>query len=446
MKTKGVTFVLFGGTGDLTKKKLAPAFCSLMHEHKLAKGSNLIGIARKDFSDEGYKKFLINSVGEGKWKSSIRDFNVRYLKGDFSDDELYAKLSKMIKGDRVFYMATSFKFFPKIVKKLKKHKLNSSKKNFTRIVFEKPFGENLRSAKKLDRKIHRAFPEDNVYRIDHYLAKDTVQNINVLKFVNPMFYGSFSNKFIDSIEIIVDENVGVGNRINYYDEAGAIKDMMQNHMMQMLGRILMTKPEKLDYKSRHKEKLRVLENLELVLGEGNLLGQYKSYRAELKKAGLKNRNTETFARIILNCKTKQWDGVRIVLRTGKKVGKKCGQIRINYKLDSEAKELWKCFDRDKVLLDIYPKQDVTIIMNSLDPTCEGCVKPVKFKFNYEKEFGPNTTDAYSALLAEVIEGDNEMFAKDDTVIESWKVTEKILKGLGKMKFVRYADGSDPEKR
>ena len=316
MEKKGVTFVLFGGTGDLTRRKLVPAFAKLVYEGKISPDSTIIGISRRDWRDSDYKKFLIEIEKDKKEKSHITHLNIKFLNADFSREGELKKLKEIIefsegkKCDRVFYLATSFKFFPVIVKELKKLGLDKNSRGFARIIFEKPFGNDLQSSEALDKEIHKIFLEDYVYRIDHYLAKETVQNLNVLKFTNPLLYGSFGNRAIESIEIIVDEDLGVGNRITYYDSAGALKDMVQSHLLQVLALLLMERPDSLAPDHIHDKKVIVLKNLEVLPAKEHLLGQYKSYVKELEEAGMKKSKTETFARIALNCKMERWDGVK----------------------------------------------------------------------------------------------------------------------------------------
>jgi len=445
MKEEVVTFVLFGGTGDLTRRKLVPAFGQLVHDGKISRNSTIIGISRKKLLDEEYKKSLIDSVSDKDKKRHVKILRIKALSADFAEkgglDELKTEMDKCEIGgkcNRIYYLATSFKFFPNIVRELRRYGLDKQKSGFTRVVFEKPFGEDLKSAVKLDKGIHEVFSEGDVFRIDHYLAKETVKNLNILKFTNPILYSTFNNKFVDSIEITVDEAIGVGNRVEYYDDAGAIKDMIQNHLLQVLSLILMERPLKLESKRIHNEKVKILKNIE-VLGAGHhLLGQYKSYE-------MKDSRTETFARIVLNCKTKQWDGVKLVLRTGKRLKRKYGQIRINFKAIPEdfINDLEGVRD-NKIVIDIYPRQDVTIWMNTRNPLVYGKTESAKFEFCRECEFGPNTSDEYATLLEEVIKGDKTLFTRSDEVKESWRIVDKIEKMKKRIKFVRYRDGGDPE--
>ncbi len=450
MEKKEVTFVLFGGTGDLVKRKLVPAIARLVHEGKIRDDSTIIGISRKHWTDEEYKKFLVDSVLSESEKKYIKNLDIKFFQGDFSSGGLNG-LKKLIdkyekkECNRIYYLATSFKFFPSIINELKKQDLDKKKDGFTRIVFEKPFGKDLKSSEELDRKIHRVFKEKNVFRLDHYLAKETVQNLNVLKFTNPILYSTFSNEYVDSIEIIVDEDFGVGERIFYYNDTGAMKDMVQSHLLQILALILMEEPESLINEKIHDEKIKVLKNLEVLDSKYNLFGQYESYVDEAKKAGAVGKKTETFAKIVLNCKMKRWDGVNLVLRTGKKLRRKYGQIRINFKpLSENVSKNFIGIENNKIIINIYPKQDVVILMNTNTPEQNTEVKPVKFEFCRECEFGPNTTNEYAILLNEIILGNKMLFTRSDEIRESWKIVEKIEKIREKIKFVRYKDGREPE--
>ena len=239
------TIVLFGGTGDLTLRKLVPALANLVHEGRIKESSTVIGVSRKDWTDLEYKEFLVKGVKSDQDKKYIRDLNVKHFKGDLSNPSSLDGLKKMlafceIDGcNRIYYLATSFKYFPGIIKELRKLGLDKQKSGFTRIMFEKPFGEDLKSAVELDSEVHKVFAEKEIYRVDHYLPKETVQNLNVLNFTNPIIYSTLNNKYVESIEIRVDEDLGVGERIGYYNDAGAIKDMIQSHLLQILSLLLM---------------------------------------------------------------------------------------------------------------------------------------------------------------------------------------------------------------
>ena len=408
MQKQEISFVLFGGTGDLTKRKLVPAFARLIHEGRIRDDSTIIGISRKKMSDQEYKKFLIGSVKEDKDKEYIRKLDIRFFSGDFTKSGLSGLKQLIEKSEkpgcnRIYYLSTSFRFFPDIVKELKSQNLHKKDKVFTRMVFEKPFGDDLSSSEELDKEIHKVFSEEDVFRLDHYLAKETVMNLNVLKSTNTALYKTFSNKYIESIEIIIDEDLGVENRIEYYNDTGAIKDMFQSHLLQMLSLLLMELPHTLTADNIHDEKLKILKNLEILPASNHILGQYESYEKEAKASSLKLSKIETFAKIELNCKIPKWDGVKLILRTGKKLKNKIGKIKINFKTNS-----------NNVIIDIYKKQE------------------------------PNTPNEYATLLSEIIKGDKTLFTRSDEVAESWKIVEKIEKIRDKIKFIKYKDNSDPE--
>jgi glucose-6-phosphate 1-dehydrogenase len=450
-KTRKAVFVLFGGTGDLIKKKISAAFVRLIKDKNIDRRSALIGVSRKDFTDSDYKKFLSGSLDKKEDKSYLKCLNVRYAQGDFSKedglDDLKEILSEegMKNCDRIYYFSTSFKYFPLISEELKKIGLDKNPHGNPKVVFEKPFGEDLVSSRKLNKGIKKVFSEEQIYRIDHYLGKGTIQNLNVLKFANPILDSSLKRKYVDSIEVIVDENSGVGNRLEYYNETGAVKDMIQNHLLQVLSLVLMDKPSEFSSKKICEEKVKVLKSLKVLNHENHVLGQYKSYNKEVKDAKLENNKTETFAKIVLESSMKKWKGVKLILKTGKKLDKKKGQIKINFKSEKVPKNFFEGVKDNKIVFDIYPKQDVNIFMNAKGPYSKE-LKLVDFEFCEECHFGPNTPDAYSVLLNDILKGDKFMFAMDKEIRESWKIVEKIDKMKDKIKFVKYKDGEDPDKR
>ena len=442
-----VVFVVFGGTGDLMKKKLVSAFSSLLYKENLSKESSIIGIARGNFTDEGYKELLIDNAKNDEEKEKIKKLNIKFYRGDASHPETLKNLGALIDSteikDKIFYLATSFKLFPDIINELKNQNLNEERYGFSRIVFEKPFGYNFESSAELDNKIKKVFSEEQIFRIDHYVAKETVQNITILKFTNPIFEGLLNNKMVESIELIFDENFGVENRISYYNDVGAIKDMIQSHLLQVLSLILMDRPSKIDAEKIHDEKIKVLKNIEFLNSNSNLIGQYKSYGKEALKYEIKNSRIETFAKILLNCKTERWNRTKLILRTGKKLQDKKSQIIIKFKSFGERSNIMGAKD-NKIVIDIFPKQDVRIFMNTRRPGKFLEVEPISFDFCHEEYFGPNTSDEYATLLGEVIRGEKTLFIRSDELNESWKIVDKIESIKDKIPFVVYEDGSDAE--
>ncbi|MBS3071408.1 glucose-6-phosphate dehydrogenase [Candidatus Pacearchaeota archaeon] len=449
MQKEKLTFILFGGTGDLTNRKLVPAFADLILKGKLDKDSMIIGIGRKDFDDKTYKDFIMGQIKNNIDREHIDKLDIKYYNADFTKQGSLEGLKNLVKHceiegcNRIYYLATSYKFFGAIAKELKKHNLTKQKKGITRIVFEKPFGEDLKSSDILEKNIHEFFKEENVYRIDHYLGKETVFNLNVLNFTNPILYSTLNKEFVESIEITIDESIGVENRLEYYNETGVIKDMIQSHLLQVLSLVLMDRPNEFVSEKIHDKKMEVLRNLEIVNSKNNTIGQYESYRKELAEKNLNDKKTETFVRIELNCKNNRWDGVPLILRTGKKLKKKFGQIKINFKQVENFDSKLEGVRNNKIVIGIYPKQDVNIYMNTRDPYSDK-IRDVNFEFCRDCNFGPNTVDEYSVLLNEIMKGNKTLFTRSDEIRESWKLVDKLEKMKSKMKFVYYRDGSDPE--
>jgi glucose-6-phosphate 1-dehydrogenase len=448
VKKEHITFVLFGGTGDLVKRKLVPAFARMVHDGKISRRSTIIGVARSEMGDDDYKKLLVESEEDKVEKKHIQDLNVRYLKADFSKPGGLKELQPLVsvcepgtRCSRIYYLATSYKFFGKIILELKKSGLNKKAGGYSRIVFEKPFGRDLDSSIKLDKEIHKAFSEKDVYRLDHYLAKESVRNLITLKNSNKVLGAILNNKYVESIEIIADESIGVEKRLGYYNGSGAVKDMIQSHLLQVLSMVLMDVPRDISMKSIEKEKVKILKKLEVVK-KGNLFGRYRSYKKELKSAGLEDNGVETFASVVLNCKSKKWDGVPLILRTGKKLKKKFGEIKIKLKTAKEFDARHGGVRGKEILIGIYPRQKVDIVMSGSERRCTNCVSDVNFNFCPECNFEPNTVDDYAVLLGEVVDGEKMLFASSDVVRESWKVAENICKIKGRAGIVEYKDGED----
>ncbi len=447
MKSQPVTIVVFGGTGDLMKRKLVPAFVSLFKQGILNPTSAIIGVGRRQFTSENYLNFLAEDLPNAA--DDIRQLPFYYFTQDFQASSDLSNLRKYLqslgKEDNllIYYLATNFIFFPSIVKQLQQEELH--RHGSPRIVFEKPFGINLVSSNMLDREIHRVFSENQIYRVDHYLAKETVQNITALKLTNPFFDAILTNELVDMIELIVDEEIGVENRLDSYDSVGAVKDMIQSHLLQVISLLLMDAPQSAEAEALHDEKVAILQCLRPLGAERHLFGQYKSYRRQAQKYGISDSSTETFAKVVLECGTERWNGVDIVLRTGKKLGKKYGQICVHFKpLPRNIASAFSQSVGNKIFIDIYPNQDIRLLLNSRKPESERIVEPVEFKFCHEEYFGPNTSDEYAVLLRDILRGDKTLFTRFDELAESWRIVEGILAMRDKIRFVAYEDGSDPE--
>ncbi len=450
MSKNSVTFVLFGGTGDLTKKKLVPAFSSLIHSGKIEKKSTIIGVSRNKLSDKEYRKLLLDSVEKDHEKKYISSAEIRHIQGDFLDEKFYSVLKEELNekkpfGDRIYYFSTSYKYFSAIVEGLKKENLHRTKNGSVKVVFEKPFGHDLISSIELDKELHNVFSEKNIYRLDHYLAKDTVLDINVLKFVNPLIYGTFNNKFIESIEVNLDENIGVEKRLEYYNSTGAVKDMFQSHILQILSLLLMEEPVNFSHESVTDEKIKVLKKIRFVQSKKNVLGRYASFSKQLSLAKIKDNKVDTFARIILECGNQRWKGVEISTRFGKMLNKRSGKIIINYRPSKKPREFFGEYKENKIEININPNQNAQIQINYRDPKCFNCISPIKFDFCHDCFFGPNSVDAYAILLEEIIKGNKMYFARFDEVKEAWRIVEEIDRKRDSIKNIIYDDFSNPDK-
>lgn len=440
---KTITFVAFGGTGDLSKRKLVLAFSRLIKSKLISKNSCFIGIGRSAFNDKSYKKMLVDFQSNKTNKDSVEKLNLKYFQGDVSAglngfDKVIKDAKQGQKSDVIFYLATSFNLFGKISAELKRLDLHCGKKGCTtKIVFEKPFGFDLESNISFEKEIHNVFHESQIFRIDHYLGKETVSNLNTLKFENPVFEAILCNKHVEKIEIIVDENLKMGKRINYYNGVGATKDMIQSHLLQVLSLLLMNRPKTITAGEIHKEKIKVLKSLKLKSAKHQLLGQYRSYASELNEFGLQNTNTDTFVKMKLKSSLKKWKGVDISLRTGKALPEKFGRILVTFKHESNM----GC-KANELEINIQPVQDVNLVVNvGRDSICES----VKLNFCHSCRFGPNSSDGYEIMIGEIIKGDQTIFTSVEENKASWKILKSFDSIKDKIKFVIYEDGTNPEK-
>jgi len=438
---KNITFIIFGGTGDLAKRKLAPALAKLLDLKRISSDSNIIGIGRSDFNDKLYKEELLKFSSDSQ-KKIIRKLKISYFRGDVSKglnglEKLLNKLEKGKSCDRIFYLSTSFNLFGKITKELDRLGLNCVKNGCsTKVVFEKPFGRDLRSNDSFEKEIHKVFKESQIFRIDHYVGKETISNLNTLKFENPVFESVLNKNQVDRIEVIVDENLKVGKRIFFYNDFGALKDMVQSHLLQVLSLLLMNRPKSFNAEDIHKEKTKALKSLTLQKYNTHLLGQYVGYSEELDKYGLRDNGVDTFVKIKLKSNLKRWKGVDISLRTGKALKNKFGKIIVTFKHKSDM----GCLP-NQLEINIQPIQDINLLVNiSKNGVCER----IKMEFCHACRFGPNSSDGYEIMLNDVIKGDHTLFTTVEENRASWKIIGDFEKIRKKVKFIKYNVGTDPE--
>jgi glucose-6-phosphate 1-dehydrogenase len=464
--------VIFGGTGDLTHRKLMPAIYNLAYNKMLPDNFYVVSIGRRNFNDDEYRSQVENSVGKYSrfnfedelWEELKK--KIFYIDFDFDNNEGYSRLKEFLGemdlkyntgGNRIYYLAVSPEYFETIVEKLKVHRMNSQERGKKRIVIEKPFGRDLRSAEYLNQKITEVFSEDNIYRIDHYLGKEMIQNIMVLRFANVLFESLWNNRYIDNIQISSSETVGVENRGGYYESSGALKDMIQNHMFQLLSLVAMEPPVSLDTKSIRDEKVKVLRSIEEVTPEfvmkNMVRGQYGKgtignkevigYREEERVSN--ESNIETFAAMKLYIQNYRWAGVPFYIRSGKRLKNKSTEIVIQFKSLRNVLYFKEFEDLQPNLLviKVQPKEGVFFQFNGKKPGVGNTIIPVQMDFCQNCQFENNSPEAYERLIFEVMKGDSTLFTRWDEVEYSWRFVDTIAEVWrnSKADFPNYQSGS-----
>lgn len=441
----GSIITIFGGTGDLAQKKLLPAIYHLQEKNSLPKNFALVCIGRRDITTKEYMDMIVETMKKSKILIKEEIFNqllefVYYYKMDFSDVTTYAdykayltKLSTKHKtdGNNVFYLAVAPDFFKPIVEGLDSVDLANPENGYARLVIEKPFGNDLASAQKLNETIVKVFQEENTYRIDHYLGKEMLQNIMVLRFHNIFFEPVLNNKYIDQIQISLSETVGVETRANYYEHSGAIRDMVQSHILQLIALLAMDKPQELSSTYIHDEKVKVLKSLKPFtrknIEEDLVIAQYvaadgkKGYKEEVNVA--KDSRTDTFVAMKLFLTTPRFKGVPIYIKTGKQLSRKSSEIIIVFKRQVDSKYTIP----NELIIKVQPEEGIIIRLNNKIPGTIDHVMPIKMDFCQNCEAGINSPEAYERLLYDALRGDTTLFARWDEVFYSWKFIDKIIK-------------------
>ncbi len=463
--------VIFGASGDLAHRKLVPAIYSLAHEGSLPPYFALVAVAVSDFTTESFREDMKKAVQEFSRHKPINDAvwnnlaaGMHYIKGDFKENSTFQELKELLaridvergtKGNRLFYLSTNPSLFEIIPAQLKAHGLTDSA-GWHRIVIEKPFGRDLATAQKLNSHLQGIFGESEIYRIDHYLGKETVQNILVLRFANGLFEPIWRNQFIDHVQITVAETLGVGSRAGYYEEAGAVRDMMQNHMMQLLALIAMETPISLKAEQIRNEKVKVLQALRPILARdvrsATVRGQYsrgymdgspvKGYREETNVSP--KSVSETFACVKLFIDSWRWSGVPFYLRHGKRLAKKGTEISIFFKRSPDilfnAADSETPVDQNVLTIRVQPDEGVSLRMEAKVPEQQLQIQSVKMDFR----FGGSSPEAYERLLLDTMIGDATLFIRHDEAEQSWAFFDPILAAWredGTRPLPQYAAGT-----
>jgi len=434
---KHYTFIIFGGTGDLAKRKLFPAIIAIVKKNP-EYNITVLGIGRREYTKQEY---IERSISETDLpKNLVIDYFIADVEKPNALKDLKQKLESLETAEvtgRIYYLATSSNLFGNIAKSI--HSCCSEhKETFTRIIAEKPFGNDLKSSKKLNKTLRKYFSEEQLYRADHYLAKDTIDNIVRLRLSNPLFESIWNSKSVHRIKMVVDEELGVGNRIKYYDEAGALKDMFQNHMLETLSVVLMEPPISLDDKDFEKSKVEAIKKL--YFKDEILTGQYQGYKEEIKGINPGSK-TETFVELKLHSKAKRWKGTEIVLRTGKMLKKREAYIEIEFKKEPCMLYCTLGSAPNKLIIHIQPSDNIELTMNTTLPGEKMNVTPVKMTFSPSNEFSANSSEGYEVILEECMLGNKRIFIGDKELDVAWSLTDKIAKFMKEVTPIEYAHAS-----
>lgn len=450
------TFIIFGGNGDLTYRKLLPALYNLFHEKIITTDFSIIAVGRRDYTNERYHadalqalhKFSRFPVHPDLW-DKLKE-KISYFTLDFNNPDGYKDLDQHIKKinqfketKRIYYLAVAPKYFEIISNNLYVNKMHHDNDHWPKVVIEKPFGRDLQSARYLNEKIVHAFKEENTYRIDHYLGKEMIQNIMVIRFANTVFEPIWNNQYIEQVQITSSETLGIGTRGEYYEKSGAIRDMAQSHLLQLLSLIAMEKPKTLKSEDIKNEKVKVLKALKK-FDENNIassvaLGQYEGYTNEDKVK--KESRMETFVAFKAYIENKRWQGVPFYIRTGKKMPIKTTEIIIEFK--KQDQDLYANHEGPNYLvIKIQPREGIFFQFNIKKPGAIQQIIPVKMDFCQNCQIGINSPEAYERLLYDIMREDLTLFARWDEVENSWLFIDDIInyRRNYKQKFPNYKEG------
>ena len=450
------TVVLFGASGDLAKRKVIPAMYDLAINEALGPRYAIIGFARTPITDENFRAIAgdaaktISEVGPidpRKWDQFAS--NLFYYSGDYNSPESYTQLvkrlaeldsSKNLGPNRLFYLSTPPEVYPEIVEQLGRAGLArpASQNSWVRIIIEKPFGRDLASAKELNQIVLNVFEEKQVYRIDHYLGKDTVQNLLVLRFGNGIFEPLWNRNYVDHVQITAAETLGVERRGGFYETTGALRDMIQSHVLQLTSLVAVEPPASFDATAVRNEKIKVLQsirpfNLEMV-AQSAVRGQYargkitdKQLPGYREEPGVNPASkTETFVACKLLIDNWRWAGIPFYLRTGKRLAKRSTEIVIQFRCAPHIVFREREIEPNRLVLNIQPDEGISVSFGAKRPGAEMSIGNVTMNFSYREGFGESTRSAYATLLNDCVRGDATLFDRGDSVEAAWALVDPIL--------------------
>jgi len=447
--------VIFGITGDLARRKLLPAIYDLANRGLLPPSFALTGYARRDWSLEQFTAMVRDAVVAGArtpfdertWEHLAA--GLRFVSGDFDDDDAFDRLARTVAeldkergtlGNHAFYLSVPPRAFPLVLSQLARSGLSRSEPgSWRRVVIEKPFGHNLESAQELDTVLSRVFPPESVFRIDHYLGKETVQNLLALRFANQLFEPLWNGYHVDHVQITMAEDIGIGSRAGYYDGIGAARDVIQNHLLQLLALTAMEEPANFDAAALRAEKVKVLSavrvpaDIDLHTARGQYVAGWQGgvkVAGFLQEEGMRQESTtETFAAIRVDIENRRWAGVPFYLRAGKRLGRRVTEIAVVFNRaphlpfeSSQTSEL----GHNALVIRVQPDEGVTIRFGAKIPGTSMEVRDVTMDFGYGHAFTENSPEAYERLILDVLLGDPPLFPQQREVELSWQILDPIL--------------------
>ncbi|HVF77824.1 MAG TPA: glucose-6-phosphate dehydrogenase [Solirubrobacteraceae bacterium] len=466
--------VIFGATGDLARRKLLPALYNLAHEGALPERFALVGNARSEMADEEFREMAIGSVREFSRRPPDEKVlaklfsDVRYVSGSFDADGVYEGLATVLDAlddiagvtlNRCFYLSTAPTFFAVIVDCLGRHELADRDGAAVRVIIEKPFGRSLEEARDLNARVLSVFAEEQVFRIDHYLGKETVQNVLALRFANNMFEPLWNRNYIDNVQITAAEDIGIGSRAGYYDSAGALRDLVQNHMLQLLSLLCMEPPIAFEADAVRDEKVKVLRAISAPgpeqVPDMAVRAQYSSgivageeVPGYLDEEGVpEDSTTETYAALRLEVHNWRWAGVPMYLRTGKRLSRKVTEIAVTLKpvphVAFQSPQMSTGVRPNVLVLTMQPNEGVSLSIGAKIPGSRMAIRTVNMEFLYGTAFLSQSPEAYERLIIDAMRGDATLFTRNDEVEAQWRICDPIVKAWETMPgpLPQYPGGS-----